>query len=130
MHARRVARLADTPPGAIVAYDEVALAAIATADLQQARDFARRELGGLAGSTDEARRLAATALVYLEEGSSARRAASQLHVHENTIKNRIRTAEELIGHPITTRVAELLLALRIGALADSPERISRDSSAG
>ncbi len=127
MHARRVARLTDAPAGQIVAYDEVALAAIATADLEQARDFARRELGGLAGDTDEARRLAATVRVYLEEGSSARRAASHLGVHENTIKNRIRTAEELIGHPITTRVAELLLALRIGALADPPVRLSRDS---
>ena len=127
MHARRVARLTDAPAGQIVAYDEVALAAIATADLEQARDFARRELGGLAGDTDEARRLAATVRVYLEEGSSARRAASHLNVHENTIKNRIRTAEELIGHPITTRVAELLLALRIGALADPPVRLSRDS---
>ncbi len=126
MHARRVARLMDVPAGQIVAYHEVALAAIATADLEQARDFARRELGGLAGDTDEASRLAATVQVYLEEGSSARRAASHLGVHENTVKNRIRTAEELIGHPITTRVAELLLALRIGALADPPVRVSRD----
>jgi hypothetical protein len=126
MHARRVARLTSGPPGTIVAYDDVALAAIATADLEQARDFTRRELGGLAGDTDEARRLAATARIYLEEGSSARRAASRLHVHENTIKNRIRAAEELIGHPLTTRVAELLLALRVATLADPPPRLSRD----
>lgn len=126
MHARRVARLMDAPGGAIVGYDDVALTAIATADLEQARDFARRELGGLAGDTDEARRLAATVQVYLEEGSSARRAASRLTVHENTIKNRIRTAEELIGHPVTTRVAELLLALRVGTLAEPPPRLSRD----
>ena len=130
MHARRVARLADSPSGVIVSYDEVALTAIATADLEQAREFAQRELGGMRDSSDEARRLAATVRIYLEEGASARRAAARLHVHENTIKNRIRTAEELLGHPVTTRVAELLLALRIVMLDGAPSPgLSRDSSA-
>jgi hypothetical protein len=130
MHARRVARLADSPSGMIVSYDEVALTAIATADLEQAREFAQRELGGMRDSSDEARRLAATVRIYLEEGASARRAAARLHVHENTIKNRIRTAEELLGHPVTTRVAELLLALRIVMLDGAPgPGLSRDSSA-
>ena len=130
MHARRVARLADSPSGVIVTYDEVALTAIATADLEQAREFAHRELGGLGDSSDDARRLAVTVRIYLEEGASARRAAARLHVHENTIKNRIRTAEELLGHPVTTRVAELLLALRIATLDAIPgPGLSRDSSA-
>ena len=129
MHARRVARLIGAAPGVIVRYDDVALTAIATVDLEQARDFAHRELGGLAGDTAEARRAAATVRIYLEEGSSARRAASRLDVHENTIKNRIRAAEDLIGHPITTRVAELLLALRIDVLAETSTRLNRGSSA-
>ncbi len=128
MHARRVARLMGAAPGVIVRYDDVALTAIATVDLEQARDFARRELGGLAGDTAEARRVAATVRIYLEEGSSARRAASRLDVHENTIKNRIRAAEDLIGHPITTRVAELLLALQIDVLAETSTRLNRGSS--
>ncbi len=130
MQARRVARLGGADPGRIVSYADVALTAIATADLEQARDFARRELAGLIADTAEARRLAATVRIYLEEGSSARRAASRLHVHENTIKNRIRTAEELLGHPVTTRVAEMLLALRIAMLEPGPqEPFSRGSSA-
>ncbi len=129
MNARRVARLADPPGGAIVTYDEVALTAVATADLEQAREFAQRELGGLNDPSDEARRLAATVRIYLEEGASARRAAARLHLHENTIKNRIRTAEELLGHPVTTRVAELLLALRIVTLDGPPgPGLSRGSS--
>lgn len=117
MHARRVARLIGRQPGAIVGYGDVALIAIATGDVAQARGFALRELGALTDDSDEARRLAATLRVYLDEGSSARRAAKRLGVHENTIKNRIRAAEEQIGHPVTERVAELLVALRLAPLA-------------
>jgi len=117
MQARRVAVLTGRRHGAIVKYDHVALAAIATADLQQAGAFGVRELASLGGDTDEALCLAATLRIYLEEGSSARRAAKRLGVHENTIKNRIRAAEEQLGHPVTTRVAELLVALRLATLA-------------
>ena len=104
-------------PGGIVSYADVGLVAIATADADQARDFVVRELGPLIEDSDDARRLAATLRVYLDEGSSARRAAKRLGVHENTIKNRIRSAEEQIGHPVTERVAELLVALRLAPLA-------------
>lgn len=124
MHARRIARLGDAPAGRILAYDEVALTAVATVDLEQAREFAARELQGLADDTTDARRLAETVRIYLEEGANARRAAARLHVHENTIKNRIRTAEEVLGHPVTARIAEVLVALRIGLLGGA----SRDDA--
>ena len=120
MHARRVATLTGRQPGGIVNYEDVALIAIATSDAGQARDFVLRELGSLTEDSDEARRLAATLRVYLDEGSSARRAAKRLGVHENTIKNRIRAAEEHIGHPVTEHVAELLVALRLAVLARAP----------
>ena len=42
--ARRVAELAGRPPGTISRYARVALTAIATADLEQARTFVQREL--------------------------------------------------------------------------------------
>ena len=116
LRALRVARQTGIRPGTVVDYRDVALVALATADLEQAREFAARELGELADDGDETARLAATLRVYLEEGSSARRAAKRLGVHENTIKNRIRTAEERLGHPASARVAEVLLALRLKAL--------------
>ena len=34
-------------------------------------------------------------------------------VHENTITNRIRTAQKLLSHPIDHRSPELLVALRL-----------------
>lgn len=127
MQARRVAQLTGRQPGAVVDYGDVALMAIATADADQARDFVRRELGRLAEDSDEARRLAATLRVYLDEGSSARRAAKRLGVHENTIKNRIRTAEGQLGHPVTSRLAEMLVALRLAPLARASGRATSGS---
>ncbi|HYQ12172.1 MAG TPA: helix-turn-helix domain-containing protein, partial [Solirubrobacterales bacterium] len=75
-----------------------------------------RELGPLAADDDSARRLAGTLRVYLEERSSPSRTADRLGVHANTIPNRIRAIEELLGHPVDSRVAELLIALRLAPL--------------
>ena len=59
--------------------------------------FVRRELGGLADDDDTTRRLAATLLVYLDEQSSSSRTARRLALHDNTIRYRIRQAEQLLG---------------------------------
>jgi DNA-binding PucR family transcriptional regulator len=112
-HALRVALLRGSQPGAVTVYERVALTALASADLEHARDFVAAELGALAGDDDTARRLAATLMVYLEERSSPKRTAKRLGVHENTIPNRIRAAQELLERPIETRVPELLVALRL-----------------
>jgi DNA-binding PucR family transcriptional regulator len=122
VHARRAARIGARAPAAIVNYPDVSLLALASADLDHARDFTAYELGALAGTSDDALRLAATLRVYLEEGSSARRAANRLGVHENTVKNRVRAAEDQIGHPAATRVAEQLVALRLIPLTSEEQR--------
>ncbi|HEX2358340.1 MAG TPA: helix-turn-helix domain-containing protein [Solirubrobacterales bacterium] len=116
MHARRIAGLIHRPPGSVVAYQDVALPALASADLEHARDFVLRHLGPLAAEDDDSLRLSATLRVYLEERSSPRRTAERLGVHANTITNRIRAAQELLDHPIESRVAELLVALRLAAV--------------
>jgi DNA-binding PucR family transcriptional regulator len=78
-----------------------------------ARRFVSAELGPLAGGDESTARLAETLAVYLEERSSPKRAATRLGVHENTISNRIRTAQTLLERPIDERVPELLVALRL-----------------
>ena len=50
------------------------------------------------------------------------RTAQRLGVHENTVKNRVRAARELLGHPPEERVAEVLVALRLA-------RLTRDRNA-
>jgi DNA-binding PucR family transcriptional regulator len=94
-------------------YREIALLAIATTDLERAREFVEAELGALASFDAGTRRLAGTLRVYLEELGSPRRAGHRLGIHENTVANRIRAAEELLGAPCDRRVPELLLALEL-----------------
>jgi DNA-binding PucR family transcriptional regulator len=113
MQARRIAELTGRPPGSVIAHEAVALTALASADLDQARDFVFRQLGPLAADDDDTLRLSGTLRVYLEERSSPRRTAERLGVHANTVTNRIRAAQEQLGEPIESRVSELLVALRL-----------------
>jgi DNA-binding PucR family transcriptional regulator len=87
-----------------------------TADLDEARRFAVRELGPLAADGDSSRRLVTTLLAFLDEGASFARAARRLGVHENTVAYRVRRAEELLGHRVAERRLELHVALRLAAL--------------
>jgi DNA-binding PucR family transcriptional regulator len=92
------------------------MVALASVDERQARDFVAEELGPLLGEDEASAVLARTLLAFLEEGMSARRAARRLAVHENTVANRIRAAEELLGRPVEERAAELDLALRLAPI--------------
>lgn len=116
MLARRVAQLTTQRPSRIVRYEDVALTALGSFDTGVAREFVEHELGALSGEDDSTRRLAVTLHTYLEELASPRRTAHRLGVHENTVKNRIRAAEEILGHSPQQRVGELLLALRLARL--------------
>jgi len=111
--ARRVATLARRPSTASVSFDALALDALLTHDLDEARRFVEQELGALAEDSDSARRLAATLQIFLQEESSFVRAGRRLGIHENTVAYRIRRAEELLGHRVAERAVELRAALRI-----------------
>jgi DNA-binding PucR family transcriptional regulator len=116
-HARRISLLTQQRAGTVTQYDTVALAALASADVAEAREFVAAELGQLIGDDDQSVRLSATLRVYLEENMSPSRASRRLGVHENTVTNRIRAAQELLPHPIEQRACELQVALRLIRLA-------------
>jgi hypothetical protein len=116
LDARRVARLSASRAGSIVSYAATAVAALASSDLDRARTFVAAELGSIAAHDGDARRLAATLRVYLEEGLSPRRTARRLGIHENTVTNRVKAIEDRLGHPIQPRMTELLVALRLAPL--------------
>jgi DNA-binding PucR family transcriptional regulator len=118
-HARRIAQLTQRRAGTVTQYDTVALAALASTDVGEAREFVRAELGQLLGDDDQSVRLSATLRVYLEENMSPSRASRRLGVHEHTITNRIRAAQALLPHPIEQRACELQVALRLMRLAQS-----------
>jgi hypothetical protein len=112
MEARRVARLMNLRDGP-VRYDDVALLALVTKDLEQARDFARRTLGPLAARDESTARLAETLFVVLEEQGSPRRAGRRLGVHENTVAKRLRAIDTLMEDVDPAPPSELLAALAI-----------------
>ncbi|WP_205696494.1 CdaR family transcriptional regulator [Conexibacter sp. SYSU D00693] len=122
--ARDVATLLRRQPGGCVRFSDVALNALLSADLDEARRFVARELGDLAAETDASRRLAATLKVFLEEGASFVRAARRLGVHENTIAYRVKRAGELLGHGLEERQLEVRVALQ---LADVLRRAGDES---
>jgi DNA-binding PucR family transcriptional regulator len=62
--ARRVAQLAKSRAGSVTRYEDVALTAVASVDMDLAGRFVARELGPLAEQDDDTVRLAATLRVY------------------------------------------------------------------
>jgi hypothetical protein len=111
--ARRVAELRGPSGGTVTAYEDVALESITIGDPDRARAFVAGQLGPLASNDDGWARLALTLRCYLEHNARLRPTALALGVHENTVKNRIQAASELLGAPVEPRVAEVLVALRL-----------------
>jgi hypothetical protein len=111
LEARRVARLGGLE--GVTRYDDVALVALLTKDLEQARAFAARRLGALTAAGRDTERLAETVLTVLQEQGSPRHAAQRLGVHENTVAKRVRVAEQALGRRIDEHPAELHAALLI-----------------
>jgi DNA-binding PucR family transcriptional regulator len=117
----RVARLIGSRPAGIMAHDDVAMLCLASSDLEAAREFVARELCGLAAKDDQTQRVASTLRVYLEEGTQARRTAARLGIHANTVGLRLRTAEDLLGRPVTFRLVETALALSLLSVVHGSE---------
>lgn len=109
--------------GVVVAYRDVRLDALLLADRDRARRFLEEELGALAGPDPRLRLLREALRVSLSTGSHVS-AAALLGVHENTVRNRVRRAEELLPRGVTLqRRTELQVALRLVlALGESSGR--------
>jgi hypothetical protein len=97
---------------------EVRLETLLLGDKQRALDFLTDELGPLGADDSFARRLRETLLAWLTMGSHGS-AAAMLGVHENTVRNRLRAAQELLGVPLMGRRTELMVALRLERLLGS-----------
>lgn len=109
LHARRLALLLGAQAAPVTRYADVAVPALASADLEAARHLVAGELGAVAGDPV----LAATLRAHLEGGSSVRGTARALAVHENTVANRLARAETAMGRPVHGRVGAVLLALAL-----------------
>ncbi len=113
--ARRIATLIEPRAPSFTSYDDVALVDLLSRDVDAARSFVATELGGLAAPDDGAVRARSALLAVVAPQGGIAVAARDLDLHRNTVLQRIRKAEELRGHPATTRPAELHAALLLAA---------------
>ena len=128
--ARRVATLTERRPASFTRYSRVALQAMVSTDLVQARAFVHRELGSLADSDDTSLRLAGTLQIYLSEHTSRSRAAKRLGVHENTISYRIRQVEDILGRGLGEDTLNLRVALAIAPIVRGEESAVPEAAPG
>jgi hypothetical protein len=98
----------------LVRYEEVAVEALASENREDACAFVARELRGIDDDTATSRTLRATLRAYFAADHNAASAAAALGVHQQTVANRLRAAEERLGQvSIAKRHVELEVALRL-----------------
>lgn len=112
-HAARFWELGAASTGGTTSYRNVEVISLLAADIDRARRFVLAELGPLGERSDAAARMRTTLLGFLAHGCSHVRAAQELHMHQNTVYNRVRRAEEMLGTSVTERRVELQTALML-----------------
>ena len=106
-------------------YADVVIEALAAENAEEARRFIIRELGAINDDSPTSERLRETLAAYFAAEHNAASAAASLGVHQQTVANRLRAAEERLGHPIGARRVELELALRLRDSLGAGEEIAR-----
>lgn len=111
--AHDIALLANTSGRLVTFYDEPGLPTIAllTKSIEETKKWIEEVLGPLASDTDNAKRLRCTLREFLSKGSSHKAAAETLNLHYNTVKYRVKKAEEERGYPIGKDRLDVELAL-------------------
>lgn len=110
---RRVAALSRARADVLTRYRDVAVAALASVDHDQAAAFVTRVLGPLADDDEATYRVAMTLAMYLQENRSPARAAQRLTVHPNTVSYRVNQAESILGRSVDTDAFEVSVALAL-----------------
>ncbi|MGW0324700.1 PucR family transcriptional regulator [Nocardia sp. NPDC003183] len=103
----------DGRPRRLTTYREIDLDTLIMRDPTAASRMARAELGELGAKTGRAERIRDTVAVYVNNACSTSLAARVLGISERTIRNRLLTAEQLLGASIQERTVQLGAALRI-----------------
>jgi len=116
--AQRARRIALRLGISVVLYADVAVEALLGDNTADARAFVEHELHGIEDDSVASRRIRETISAYFAAEHNAASAAAVLGVHQQTIANRLRAAEERIGHPVASRRVELETALRLRASLD------------
>jgi hypothetical protein len=110
LRARWVARGGE---GQVTHYGDVAVEALASENGEDARAFVAHELRGIEDDSTASQRIRETIVAYFAADHNAASAAAALGVHHQTVANRLRAAEERLGHAVGARRVELETALRL-----------------
>jgi hypothetical protein len=110
LRARWVGRRTDR---SVVFYADVAVEALASINQDDARAFVAHELRGIEDDSTTSQRIRETIIAYFGAEHNAASAAAKLGVHQQTVANRLRAAEERLGRPVAARRVELETALRL-----------------
>lgn len=97
LSAQRVVEIQAEDGAPVIAFSEVAVSTFLSRDLSGARRWVNEVLGGLASDDESMAELRRTVLVYLQTGASLTDAAVRLHLHKNTVRYRLRKAEDVCG---------------------------------
>ena len=111
--SRRAGWVAWSTEDPVTRFRDVALEALAVEDEDSARAFVAAEIRGFDGHSARSQRLRETLLAYFSADQNAAAAAASLGVHQQTVANRIKAVEELLGSTVGARRGELELALRL-----------------
>jgi DNA-binding PucR family transcriptional regulator len=110
--ALRVREALGSGGSSVAWFSDVQLEALLLESPERARAFVSLTLGPLAGDDERGVRLRETIAAWLEAGSHVG-AAALLDLHEHTVRNRLRQAEDLLGVTVPARRTELAVALRL-----------------
>nr|WTB34877.1 helix-turn-helix domain-containing protein [Streptomyces sp. NBC_00830] len=110
LRAQELATVA-SPGHRFTAYSQVAPVALMCKSLADLRAWVGSVLGPLAVDDEHCARLRETMQSFLASGSSYTATASSQILHKNTVKYRIRQAEEIIGHSVQEGHTDLEVAL-------------------
>jgi hypothetical protein len=113
IQAARVCALLGATRPSVTSYARVELVSLLASDLPRARSFVASQLGPLGATGGTAERLRETVLAFLVSGGSPTRVAEELFVHKNTVADRIRRAEEMLGRGVNESPVELEAALTL-----------------
>jgi DNA-binding PucR family transcriptional regulator len=113
--AARIGALVGASKPSVTNYARVELVSLLASDLPRARVFVAGQLGQLASTGGTADRLRETVLAFLVSGGSPTRVAEELFVHKNTVTERIKRAEEMLGRKVNESPVELEAALTLAA---------------
>lgn len=96
----------------VTVFADVAATAFLANDLPAARRWVAHILGELALDDPEMAELRKTLTAYLRTGASLTDATNELHLHKNTLRYRLRKAEDIRDIPTTQGRVDLKIALQ------------------